>query len=98
MKAATDKMSALWRFDPAMWPALQKASEMILSTDVRDFHKSLLVQRVGAHCAFLFKPHQVSHGCSTVSCPPRNIIVKMVFLIKAAGTHAAAMQAGHRIA
>jgi hypothetical protein len=77
MKAVTDKMAALWRFDPAMWPALQKASERILSTDLQDYHQLLLVQQVGAHRAFLFKPHQVSHGCSTVSFPPRKLIVKI---------------------
>jgi hypothetical protein len=101
MKNVTDKMAALWRFHPAMWPSLQEASDSFLSCDMQVFHRDLLMQQVGMHHAFLFKPHQCSHSCSTVSWhtpPMKNRIATEAFLIKAAGVHVAAIQAGRRIA
>ena len=44
LKALTDKFAALWRFDPAIWPALQD----MFDTDVQEFHRSLLMQQVGS--------------------------------------------------
>ena len=55
MKAITDKYAALWRFDSAVWPALQ--ANGMLDTDVEEFHRLLLMQQVSAHRTLSFNLH-----------------------------------------